>query len=74
MSSIAEEPAQYRHLDEQQRVLLSRFDALAPRQRTGLLDLLLAEGKPRRRHWSTRRVLFCSAGQSPEPVRSGGGA
>ncbi|MEA9481393.1 transcriptional regulator, partial [Xanthomonas campestris pv. raphani] len=23
--------------------------ALAPRQRTGLLDLLLAEGKPRRR-------------------------
>ncbi len=49
VSSIAEEPAQYRHLDEQQRVLLSRVDALAPRQRTGLLDLLLAEGKPRRR-------------------------
>ncbi|WP_155400854.1 hypothetical protein [Xanthomonas campestris] len=49
MSSIAEEPAQYRHLDEQQRVLLWRFDALGPRvvQRTGLLDL--DEGKPRRR-------------------------
>ncbi|WP_425530562.1 hypothetical protein [Xanthomonas campestris] len=55
-------------------MLLSRFDALAPRQRNGLLDLLLTEGKPRLWHWTTRRVLFCSAGQSPEPVRRGGGA
>jgi len=47
--TIAEEPAQYRHLDEQQRVLLNRFDTLAPRQRSGLLDLLLAESKTRRR-------------------------
>ncbi|MBB3797531.1 transcriptional regulator with XRE-family HTH domain [Xanthomonas arboricola] len=47
--TIAEEPVQYRHLDEQQRVLLNRFDTLAPRQRSGLLDLLLAEGKTRRR-------------------------
>lgn len=47
--TIAEEPAQYRHLDEQQRVLLNRFDTLAPRQRGGLLDLLLAESKTRRR-------------------------
>ncbi|RBC42809.1 transcriptional regulator, partial [Xanthomonas oryzae pv. oryzae] len=27
----------------------TRFDTLAPRQRSGLLDLLLAEGKTRRR-------------------------
>ncbi|MCC8539541.1 helix-turn-helix transcriptional regulator [Xanthomonas codiaei] len=49
VSAIAEEPAQYRRLDDQQRVLLARFDTLAPRQRSGLLDLLLADGKTRRR-------------------------
>lgn len=49
VSAIAEEPAQYHRLDDQQRVLLARFDTLAPRQRSGLLDLLLAEGKTRRR-------------------------
>ncbi|KAB7771052.1 helix-turn-helix domain-containing protein [Xanthomonas maliensis] len=46
---IAEEPAHYRRLDEQQQALLACFDALAPRQRSGLLDLLQAQGRPRRR-------------------------
>ena len=37
---LNELPPSYQHLSEQQRQLLARFDALTPRQRDALLDLL----------------------------------
>ncbi|HBK45541.1 MAG TPA: transcriptional regulator [Xanthomonadaceae bacterium] len=49
--AVAEVPAKYRPLSEQQQQLLERFEALAPRQKTGLIDLLSsgARGKRTRR-------------------------
>ncbi len=47
--AIADEPASYRDLNEQQRLLLAQFETLSPRQRNGLLDLLVDPGKGRRR-------------------------
>lgn len=51
MSAVAEEPAAYAGLGEQQRKLLERFETLTARQRGGLLDLIGdgASGKRPRR-------------------------
>ncbi|MEE7567487.1 helix-turn-helix transcriptional regulator, partial [Xanthomonas sp. Kuri4-3] len=38
--AVAEEPLTYRELSDQQRQLLTRFEALTPRQRSGLMDLI----------------------------------
>lgn len=46
-SAVAETPASYQPLTEQQRLLLDRIEVLTPRQRTGLLDLL--DSTPRRK-------------------------
>lgn len=46
VSSVAEQATPY-HLSQQQQWLLERFEALSPRQRSGLLDFLGAEAQPR---------------------------
>ncbi len=47
--AVAEEPLTYRELSDQQRQLLTRFEALTPRQRSGLMDLIGDAGSARRR-------------------------
>lgn len=47
-STVSEPPADYQPLSEQQRLLLDRFEALAPRQRSALLELL-NDSRQRRR-------------------------
>ncbi|MEE7548722.1 helix-turn-helix transcriptional regulator [Xanthomonas sp. Kuri4-1] len=47
--AVAEEPLTYRELSDQQRQLLTRFEALTPRQRSGLMDLIGDAESARRR-------------------------
>lgn len=46
---ITEDEARYHPLNDQQRELLAGFEQLLPRQRTGLLELIMQSPRPRRR-------------------------